>query len=483
MAHARQEFALVGYSEDLEKRPLKFVDAIPVARICSACGSIPRWTYTLLCGHIFCEPCYQSCATASECVCPLDGDACAPADVSSKEYPADNLLSRKVHCWNEASGCGVVLPASQIAQHYRQECQYHVTNCPTCTAAVLSRDVCAHLKSLCSGLVFHAAPEAPHGTDANERGNLVAFERKVEQRVSELDAKLVQLSLETGSQSDKLVEFCHNVNHLNETQKQQFEALSRQFEGASVQIIDCFKRSEAEMKAMVAPEKAIEKRVGDVDAKLNQLSLKCDSLSEKLSEICHNDILLKEALTEQFGPTLERNVAEIKSLYAEKSESFRATITSALASVSRDQKTHQRVVTGYATLKEEASKDGWSWSMSDKVYLRGYHMSWGVVFLKEGGGVSLWLCVQLHEGTQDDFLDWPFRKELKLSIVHPETRQERNLNVKPIPCDTSGKHLSRPIKTSNLATRFGQVRAESSDIERDGYVKEDQLLLRFEVVL
>ncbi|KAH9384697.1 hypothetical protein HPB48_026708 [Haemaphysalis longicornis] len=96
MAHARQEFALVGYSEDLEKRPLKFVDAIPVARICSACGNIPRWTYTLLCGHIFCEPCYQSCTTASECVCPLDGEACDTADVSSKEYPADNLLSRKM---------------------------------------------------------------------------------------------------------------------------------------------------------------------------------------------------------------------------------------------------------------------------------------------------------------------------------------------------------------------------------------------------
>lgn len=96
MAHGRQEFALVGYSADLEKRPLKFVDPIPASRICSACGNLPRQTYTLMCGHAFCEPCYESCATTSECVCPLDGDVCDRDDVTRKEYRAEQLLRRKV---------------------------------------------------------------------------------------------------------------------------------------------------------------------------------------------------------------------------------------------------------------------------------------------------------------------------------------------------------------------------------------------------
>ncbi|KAH9365853.1 hypothetical protein HPB48_022208 [Haemaphysalis longicornis] len=102
MAQCRQEFALVGYSEYLERKPLKFVDPIPASRICGACGNIPRLTYTLVCGHTFCEACYQSCAATSECVCPLDGDACGREDVTRKEYPAEQLLRRKV----STQGCG-----------------------------------------------------------------------------------------------------------------------------------------------------------------------------------------------------------------------------------------------------------------------------------------------------------------------------------------------------------------------------------------
>ncbi|KAH9365887.1 hypothetical protein HPB48_017279 [Haemaphysalis longicornis] len=214
MAHDRQQFALIGYSEYLERRPLKFVEPIPASRICSVCGNVPRVTYILMCGHTFCDPCYASCATSSECACPLDGDVCERDDVTRKEYKAEQLLMRKVHCWNEVNGCPVVLPASQIAEHLRRDCGHHVTRCPKCSAAVLSRDMFAHLKSPCTEHVLHTAPEAPQGSDVSENAQFVAFERKVEQRVDELDAKLVRLSLESVSQSDKLAEVCHNINQL-----------------------------------------------------------------------------------------------------------------------------------------------------------------------------------------------------------------------------------------------------------------------------
>ncbi|KAH9384698.1 hypothetical protein HPB48_026709 [Haemaphysalis longicornis] len=401
MAHAQQEFTLVGYLEDLEKKPMKFVEPIPAARICSACSNVPRLTYYLLCGHTLCEPCYKICATTSECACPLDGDVCATGEVTSKDYPAENLLRRKVHCWNEANGCPVTLPASQIAQHVRQECEYHVTRCPKCLAAVLCRDVCAHLKSRCTALKTHDTLEAQQFADGNENTQL-AFEREVKQSVVELDAKLAQVYLESSSQSEKLVELSHKVNQLNET------------------------------------------------------------------------------LTKQFGPALDRNAAEIKALYAEKSESLRTAITSALTLVPNDTKTHQRVITGYAALKEKAFKDDWSWSMSNQVYLRRYLMSWGLCFEKEGDSVHLQLCVQLHEGKEDDFLDWPATNDFKLSIIHPETRQERLLRGSP--SEAPNKHFSRPIKTSNPPIRFRNTGVESCSVERDGYVKEDQLLVRFEVL-
>ncbi|XP_077528035.1 TNF receptor-associated factor 4-like [Haemaphysalis longicornis] len=169
MAHGSDEFVLVGYSEALERRPLKFVDPIPATLICSACGHIPRLTFSLLCGHVLCEPCYQSSATTSECVCPLDGDVSGADHVTSKKYPPDNQLKRKVHCWNEANGCRVVLPASHVAEHVRTDCQHHVTRCPTCSAVVLTLDVCAHLKSRCTALVFLAASDPQQRTDNKEQ--------------------------------------------------------------------------------------------------------------------------------------------------------------------------------------------------------------------------------------------------------------------------------------------------------------------------
>ncbi|KAH9365892.1 hypothetical protein HPB48_022624 [Haemaphysalis longicornis] len=457
MAHGRQQFALIGYSEYLERRPLKFVDPIPASRICGACGTIPRVTYTLMCGHTFCDPCYDSCATSSECACPRDGDVCDRDDVTRKEYKAERLLMRK----------------RRRSSNTFTAIAHHVTHCPNCSAAVLSRDMCAHLKSRCTEHVLHTAPEAPQGSDVSENAQFVAFERKVEQRVDELDAKLAQLSLESVSQSDKLTEVCHNINQLK-------EALTDRFGAASIQSLNRFDRTEAEMKALVAHEKTIEQRVGDLDAKLGQLSLRIESHSAKLIEFCDKKF---NRLTEQFGTASDRNAAEIKSLFSEKCESLRTNVTSVLKSAPSDQKMHQWVLNGYAALKEKALKNGWSYSLSDKVYLRGYLISWGIRFNKEGNIVYVALLFELHEGREDDFLDWPFKKELKLTIIHPETRKELHLGGKPYTtAEANNKFYSRPIGGSNTGVYFSETKVDSSDIERDGYVKGDQLLLRFEVL-
>ncbi|XP_077533468.1 uncharacterized protein LOC144145679 isoform X2 [Haemaphysalis longicornis] len=129
MAHGREEFALVGYSEDLERKPLKFVDPIPSSRICSACCNVPRLMLMLVCGNNFCESCYNSCSTISECVCPMDGDSCAIADISSKEYPAEQLLRRTVHDAElnefmdfDEGCCGVQAPSGLLASRGGHGC-------------------------------------------------------------------------------------------------------------------------------------------------------------------------------------------------------------------------------------------------------------------------------------------------------------------------------------------------------------------------
>ncbi|KAH9365854.1 hypothetical protein HPB48_021373 [Haemaphysalis longicornis] len=375
----------------------------------------------------------------------------------------------QVHCWNEANGCDAILSASRIAEHVRHDCKHHVSRCPTCSANVLSRDVCTHLKSRCTTLVLHTAPDAPQGTNNDENSHFVALERRVEQRVRELDVRLAQLSLENGSHNDKLVEVCHSINYLKEAQAGQFGALAEKFERASWQI---------------GSEKRIEERVGELDAKLAQLSLDSGSQSDKIVDVSRHINNLKDALTQQFGPASDRNAAEIKALCTEKSQSLMTAIQSVLTSAPNDPKTHQWVLKGYAALKEEALNSGWSRSMSDKVYLRRYLISWGIHFAKEGDSVKLLLCIQLHEGREDDFLEWPFGKELKLSIIHPETRNELHRIERT--AAFVGKFrdsFCRPMDSSNTPIHFYGTMVELADIERDGFVNRDQLLLRFEVLV
>ncbi|KAH9365860.1 hypothetical protein HPB48_021064 [Haemaphysalis longicornis] len=438
-------------------------------------ANVGRSVVQVLTRPCFCKACYESCATTSGYVCPLDGDVCGTHDVSSKEYPAEQLLRRKVHCWNEANGCGAILPASQISEHVRQDCQHHLTRCPNCSADVLSRDVCAHLKSRCRTLVLHDSPEALQGANNQENSHFVAFERKVEQRVRELDSRLAQLSFESGSHNDKLVEVCHNINYLKEAQAEQFGALAEKIERASVQTIHHLERNEAEIKALRAHEKTTEQRV-------TQLSLDMGAHSQKLVDVGEHINNLKKSLTQHFGPASDRNVAEIKALYVEKSESLMTAIHSVRTSVPSDPKTHQWVLKGYAALKEKALKEGGSQSMSDKLYLRGYLMSWGIAFEKDRDSVNLMLRIQLHKGRQDDFLEWPYMKELKLSIIHPQTREELHRVERAVWSNKFRPALCRPIESSNTPIRFSKTQIETGNIERDGYIKGDQLMLSLEVL-
>ncbi|KAH9365896.1 hypothetical protein HPB48_015956 [Haemaphysalis longicornis] len=401
-------------------------------------------------------------------------------------------LRNPVHCWNEINGCGVVLPASQVGEHVREDCQYHVTRCPSCSAVVLNLDMCAHLKSRCAALLVQASPEASPRADDNERAHFMALEKKIEQRVHQLDAKLAQLSLKSDSLSDRLSELCQNDNDLKESLIEQFRLACSEIKSfysdqreplmtASVQILDCLGKTEAAVRALVAQEKTTEQRLGELDAKLAQLLLESGSQTKKLADLCHNDNSMKDALTKQVAPALDRNAPEIQAIFTEKCESLMTAITSALTSVPSDQKTHQQVVAGYATLKEKAVKNGSSEKMSEKVYLRRYLLSWGIYFEKEGDSVYLYLTAQLHEGKEDDFLEWPFTKELKFSIIHPQTRQERVLCATPVVSEVSRQFYCRPIGASNQSPYFKGNKVDLSDIESDGYVERDQLLVRLEV--
>lgn len=66
------------------------------------------------------------------------------------------------------------------------------------------------------------------------------------------------------------------------------------------EMLDCFDRNGAEGMPLVAHGKRIEQRVGKLNAKFAQLSLKSDCPSKKPTETCHYNAHLKEAERNQF---------------------------------------------------------------------------------------------------------------------------------------------------------------------------------------
>lgn len=139
-------------------------------------------------------------------------------------------------------------------------------------------------------------------------------------------------------------------------------------------------------------------------------------------------------------------------------------------------------VTGYAAHKDKALKNGWAHTMGEKVYLQRYFISWGVNFKNNSGSVAIYLRFQLHKGQNDEFLKWPFSNKLKLSVIHPETREERHICAMPDLSQDYVRYYCKPVEDSSGTVYFPNAKLELSYPERDGYVQTDQLSLKMEVL-
>lgn len=103
----------------------------------------------------------------------------------------------------------------------------------------------------------------------------------------------------------------------------------------------------------------------------------------------------------------------------------------------------------------------------------------GIYFRKKGDYVNFILCIQLHQGREDGFLDWSSTKELKLSVIPLETWQEGYLKRTGRSSEAEKKYYSRPIDGGNTQVSFHKTMLEWSYRERSGYIERDQLMPRF----
>ncbi|KAK8762299.1 hypothetical protein V5799_026428 [Amblyomma americanum] len=285
------QYTLVGFSAELDWRPLHFVKPIPSYRVCCACGLVRQKTALLSCSHTLCVSCYELSAQGSVCVCPRDGHHCDREDVELKKCPDDEVLKRKVKCWNEGSGCKAVLPASQITQHFHRECRHHSIRCPKCSAAVLSSEVWAHLESECCTTTATPAGSECQGDSGRkeETALLTSFRKILQEQIDEIKTFMERILTGIGANSDGLNEVAHWVNNCQETLrgelKEAISNLQRTVRQEGIQVRterrDCGEQCCDEVAAV--NEETKERRSASKDAR-SPISESTNALDEPLRD-------------------------------------------------------------------------------------------------------------------------------------------------------------------------------------------------------
>ncbi|XP_077529352.1 uncharacterized protein LOC144141715 [Haemaphysalis longicornis] len=527
-----QRYTLFGFSPELDWRPLHFVEPIPPSRICSVCGLVPKVTGSLPCGHVVCKSCYQQCALGGSHACPLDGDACPEEDVYWRCFPADNLTRRKVKCWNEVHGCSMVMTAAEIVKHFHHNCQHHPITCPKCSVTVPRLGICLHLKS-CRGptatspqlynysrtqtledlekasrhmyAALHSAIKQTNSSIASmhaelltikectnraleaatrtrdDGGDIASVKAALEERANDIRSQLESLS---HSQSRRLRELADSIVGTTSDRDTEFNQIKERVGRCLKLVLEVRKECTNRAAKITGFESKLEKQMDALRDSLQLFSAQNDSHARRLQELSGSVRVLRALLRDK-NITRDLNGLACKANYLTderraapgEGEGMSSGIVSVLRNIVKTIKAHQWVLKGFATLKEEAIQTGKACYTSDPVYLCGYCISPGITFMKHGRFVWMYFSLELHEGEMDESLQWPFDGELEQDVIHPDKPGVREVYI------DSARSATAEEKDDMVAVHFDTSSFFLGYLEREGYVKNDQLILRLELLL
>ncbi|XP_077493484.1 TNF receptor-associated factor 3-like isoform X1 [Amblyomma americanum] len=449
MAPANKQYTLVGFSPELDWRPLTFLKPIPGNRVCSACGLVRKRTALLPCMHVLCECCYEQCDQDGLNECPLDGNHYEKEDVALFHCTADDLLKREVNCWNEGSGCEYATTASRISQHFLLECEHHSVCCPKCSATVLCRDVCKHLRSASCNTSTPVASESQvpvsqvdeaasslRGTFEGQGGEIAAYPRPI--------------AVDTSTNGDRLSEISHVINTLKETLRQELTSLKElnheEITTSNAEVKQCLASCTDTVNTCLRRIKMVE----------NKLNNKLGATGIDLSQIAASVEQVKTELKERDQKSLQlvTSARRVSALQVTQCEFF---------------------VRGAKSLQQEALKNGRAEYDSERVYLRGYCMSPGARFMSDSTSLLLFVKYTLHKGDMDDDVQWPFKHKIRVSLMHPSGRGERVPVFRPTPDDPGNQ---KPTTSSRQAV-YSATYFYFKDLIRDLFVDNDQLRINF----
>ncbi|XP_070383981.1 TNF receptor-associated factor 5-like isoform X2 [Dermacentor albipictus] len=493
MASQGKRHTLCGFAEELDWRPLRFVEPIPAHRICDACGVLPRVTVFLPCRHVLCKSCYEQCVLDDGRACPLDGGQFLPEDAEWRDFPLQNLLGRKVKCWNEERGCNMVLAASELNKHFCNDCDHHSTSCPNCSETVLRSNVAAHLQSKCQDYVIAVRSTALEKSDSDRKIMMVALNANFDLRMVEMKERLDEVISDHIAQNDHLINLSRAINTVKETLLQRSIGNSTLDQRAS--------QSTVTLSSVRAVEETLTDHRGEVRMLSAAIAYSIKELKECL-EVPKRTVnklkMLKEIcdcvkdLWEAFGKVLDDaartfsrkctgSVAgngEVKDTEKQGGQSAMSK-EKELALSTINVMRYEFIFKGCKAMKDDAYSKGFHSYSSEKSYISGYHLSPGVYLRKEGDHVLLHPRIQLHKGVIDECLQWPFSQNIQVAVIHPSQSKQCQKVWK-----NSGvlKLYGRPQETSNVGCYCDTVSFRIDDLEREGYVAEDKLHIVWELL-
>ncbi|XP_054934449.2 TNF receptor-associated factor 6-like isoform X1 [Dermacentor andersoni] len=513
MAPLNQRYTLVGFSDELDWRPMDFVEPIPAYRICKACGLVPRVTASLPCLHVLCKKCYDRCRHDDGRCCPLDGERVREDDVEWREFPVDNLLKRKVKCWNEERGCHRVLTASELNKHFCKDCDHHFTSCPKCSILVLCKDVCAHIQSECSNHAVPLTNGSPPTTNSDQTAIMMALNSSINGQVCEMKHRLAQVVNDINAQSECLNQISYCMNSIKGTLLQ-ISRGSKTFENVPSPAADWLSCSEAVRETLIGHGQKLQELAGTIGNSTKTLMEASEDRRRAVEQMKENAAnALQEALrkhsaadneafnkvyekvntmertlgkqlqdvTRTICSMLEKRVAGIGEALnrQERNSSTPLSIEKELALNTISLKRYEFCVKGLKAKKERAYSQGYCDCPSVNLYISGYHLLPGVYLSKHEGNVLLHVGIQLLKGVIDNFLQWPFEKSIKLTVKHPSNGKHRQFVTKP---EDNLLYYGKPEGSSNEGAYLSDKSFPLDDLERKGYVTGDNLHIVWEIV-
>ncbi|XP_077492963.1 TNF receptor-associated factor 5-like [Amblyomma americanum] len=461
MTPGSQQYTLVGFSDELDWRPLRFVKPLPPNRVCSACGLVRPKSALLPCGHTLCARCSEQCSQEGLHICPLDGYECQDELVDWRESASEELLRREVKCWNKESGCQYVAAASGIVQHFQRECRHHPVCCPKCSATVACSNVIAHLTSgLCNPTQILRSQGANRSGHNDETALAASFRGALDEHAGEIREFLGRIVSDVSTHGDRLNEISHAINSLKEAQVTVGE---RQHQDSLTQIQCEIHASKEELKQFLT------ERIGTPN-----LSGSIDRLEKTLKDEMLN-------VNSQIKGCFSQVATAVEALRAASNENGQKAVDYIKTFLR-----HTKVGLSYCrfsvksvrSLQTTALEEGSALYKGEMVYLRGYFLSPGVYLKKNGKSVLLHAWLRLHKSDMDDFVQWPFGHKVKLSVLHPGEGAERVVEELPAP---SYERFQRPTSASNLPVHF-QASLNLNSLISDGYIEDDQLHVKYELL-